>query len=119
MSNPVQPQEGLPAIPPAVEGEIKQFVQKANTELAADSICDRIQSLAGTSAAQIDRLIAELTQLRRWLKIEGERVHHEIVRVQNQIAGYTETNEAVVASVNGIGRTLEQFKRAAGLSRTE
>lgn len=119
MSKPVQPQEGLPTIPPAVEGEITPFVQKTDTELAVDSICDSIQGLASTSAPEIDRLIGELTQLRHWLQIEGERVHHEIVRVQNQIAGYTETNEAVVESVNGIGRTLEQFKRAAGLSRTE
>jgi len=119
MSKSVQPQEGQPAIPPAVEGEIKQFVQKTNTEFAADNICDSIQSLAGTSAAEIDRLIAELTQLRHRLQIEGERVHHEIVRVQNQIAGYTETNEAVVESVNGIGQALEQFKSAARLSQTK
>ena len=119
MSKSVQPQEGLPAIPPAVEDEIKQFVQKANTDLAADSICESIQSLASTSVVEIDRQIAELTQLRHRLQIEGERVHHEIVRVQNQIAGYSETNEAVVESVNGIGQTLEQFKRAAGLSQTK
>jgi hypothetical protein len=44
MSKPVQPQEGLPAIPPAVEGEITPFVQKTDTELAVDSICDGIQA---------------------------------------------------------------------------
>jgi hypothetical protein len=119
MSKSAQPQEGLPAIPPAVEVEIEQFAQKANIDLAADSICDSIQSLASTSATEIDRLIAELTQLRHRQQIDGERVHHEIVRVQNRIAGYTETNEAVVESVNGIGQTLEQFKRAAGLSQTK
>jgi hypothetical protein len=85
---------------------------KPQTELAADGLSGSILRLASTSAAQIDAVIAELTELRDRLQLDGERVQHEIVRVQNQIAGYMETNEALVESVNRIGHTLEQFNPA-------
>jgi|KBSMisStaDraftv2_1062788.scaffolds.fasta_scaffold1610352_1 gas vesicle protein len=105
MSKPVQTAEAVSVISSGATGDTKP-----PTELAADGIANSIQRLASTSADQIDRLITELTQLRDRLQIEGERVQHEIVRVQNQIAGYMETNDAVMESVNGIGRTLVQFK---------
>ena len=111
MSKPMQAEEALSAIPLAVAGDTKH-----QNELAADGISDSIQRLASSSAAQIDGVIAQLTELRDRLQADGERVQHEIVRVQNQIAGYIETNEAAVDSVNRIGHTLEQFKRAAGSS---
>jgi uncharacterized protein YfcZ (UPF0381/DUF406 family) len=90
---------------------------KSGTELAADGISGSIQRLASTSAAEIDGVIAKLTELRDRLHSDGEHVQHEIVRVQNQIAGYMETNEAVIETVNRIGNNLEQFKRAVGASQ--
>lgn len=112
MSKPVQAEEVPSAIPLEVASDTKH-----QNELAADGISGSIQRLASTSATQIDDVIAKLTELRDRLQIDGERVQHEIVRVQNQIAGYIETNEAVIESVNRIGHTLEQFKRAAGSSQ--
>jgi len=112
MSKSVEATEPVSAISAGVAGDTK-----AHTELASDGISDSIRRLGDTSAAQIDRLIAELTQLRDRLQSEGDRVQHEIVRVQNQIAGYVETNDAVMESANGISQTLAQFKGAAGLSQ--
>jgi type IV secretory pathway ATPase VirB11/archaellum biosynthesis ATPase len=107
MSKPVQAEEALLAVASNT---------KAQTALAADGILGSIQRLASTSASQIDSVIAKLTELRDRLQIDGERVQHEIVRVQNQIAGYMETNEAVIESVNRIGHNLDQFKRTAASS---
>ncbi len=112
MSKPVQAAEPVSVISAGVAGDAK-----SHTNLASDGISESIRRLGATSAAQIDRLIAELTQLRDRLQGEGERVQHEAVRVQNQIAGYVETNDAVMESVNGISRTLAQFKGAAGSSQ--
>jgi hypothetical protein len=108
MSKPVQAEEALLAVASNT---------KAQTALAADGILGSIQCLASTSASQIDGVIAKLTELRDRLQIDGERVQHEIVRVQNQIAGYMETNEAAIESVNRIGHSLDQFKRAAASSQ--
>jgi len=113
MSKPVQAAEPVSVISAGAAGDAK-----SNTNLASDGISDSVRRLGGTSAAQIDRLIAELTQLRDRLQSEGERMQHEIVRVQNQIAGYVETNDAVMESVNGISRTLAQFKGPTGLSQS-
>jgi hypothetical protein len=107
MSKPVQAAEPVSAISAGVARD-----KKPNTELASDDISDSIRRVGSTSAAQIDGLIGELTQLRERLQSDGERVQHEVLRVQNQIAGYVETNEAVMESVTGIGRTLAQFKSA-------
>jgi len=112
MSKLVQAAEPVSVISAGAAGDAK-----SNTNLASDGISDSVRRLGGTSAAQIDRLIAELTQLRDRLQSEGERMQHEIVRVQNQIAGYVETNDAVMESVKGISQTLAQLKGAAGLSQ--
>jgi len=112
MSKPVQAVESASVISAGVAGDAK-----SHTNLASDGISDSIRRLGSTSAAQIDRLIAELTQLRDRLQSEGERVKREVERVQNQMAGYVETNDAVMESVKGISQTLAQFKGAAGLSQ--
>ncbi len=114
MSKPIQAAEPVSAMSMAVSRDTKP-----NTSLASDDISQSIQRVAATSAAQIDSLIAELTQLRDRLQSDRERVQHEVVRVQNQIAGYVETNEAVMESVSGIGRTLAQFKVATDSGQPE
>ena len=104
MSTPVKAEEAVSASPRAAD-------TKPQTELAADGLPGSIQRLANTSAVQIDAVIAKLTELRDRLQLDGEHVKHEIIRVQNQIAGYMETNDAVIESVNRIGHALAQFNR--------
>jgi hypothetical protein len=112
MSKPAQVAESMSAVSARAPGDAKP-----HTELAADGISDSIRRLAGTSADQIDGLIAELTQLRDRLQTEGERVQREIVRVQHQIAGYVETNDAVMESVDRIRQTLTPFKGTTASSQ--
>ena len=110
MSKPVHAPEAISEMSAGAAGEVKSL-----TALASDGISDSLQRLAGQSADQIDLLIAELTQLRDRLQMEGDRVQHEIVRVRHQIAGYMETNDAVMESAKGIGQALARFKSVANL----
>ena len=105
MTTPVKAEDAMSAAPLAAD-------TKPQNELAADGLPGSIQRLANTSAGQIDAVIVKLTELRGRLQLDGEHVQHEIVRVQNQIAGYMETNEAVIESVNQIRHALEQFNRS-------
>ena len=104
MSTPVKAEEATSASPLAVD-------TKPQTELAADGVQDSIQRIASNSAVQIDAVIAKLTELRGRLQLDGEHVQHEIVRVQNKIAGYMETNDAVIDSMTQIRRAMAQFNR--------
>jgi hypothetical protein len=46
----------------------------------ANNISSLLQRVAGTSVQEIDRLIAELQNLRETLSTEGERVQREIAK---------------------------------------
>jgi hypothetical protein len=73
---------------------------------------DLIQRVAGASIAEIDRLIAELTQLRDHLQREGRRV-------ETEIAAFAQTGTAAASSIKEISQTLGRFKRAARLNAGE
>jgi vacuolar-type H+-ATPase subunit I/STV1 len=62
--------------------------------------------------AEIDRLIAELTQVRDHLQREGKRV-------ETEIAAFAQTGSAAVSSIKEISQTLGRFKRAARLNPGE
>src|SRR5258708_14884786 len=82
----------LPANLP-VEGEVCDVAHaevSPRTETDAE-IAPLIQQVAATSIAEIDRLIAELQEVRNHLQAEGERVEREMVRYMRltQIASFT------------------------------
>ena len=83
-----------------------------NADTAPTSIPELIQRVAGTSVTEIDRLIAELTQLRDHLQREGKRV-------ETEIAAFAQTGTAAVSSIKEISQTLGRFKRAARLNAGE
>jgi hypothetical protein len=113
---------------PEIETDIRAYVRQessrqpmerdhAREQVGTDShavanIPDLIQRVAGTSVAEIDRLIAELTQLRDHLQREGKRV-------ESQIAAFTQTGTAAASSIKEISQTLGRFKRAARLNAGE
>ncbi len=118
---PVQTSDNAPVDTAEIEGDLKEFVRKTNREAAekkndvfGNGAVDTIQRVASTSAAEIDRLIAELTQLRGRLQNEGRRVQSEIARVQSDIVGYTQTSEAAIQSIKAIDQSLGQFRRVIG-----
>jgi predicted nucleic acid-binding Zn-ribbon protein len=123
-SPPLQPRDI-----PEIEAEVRSYVRQESSRQQADrdssreqagtdsravgtNIPDLIQRVAGGSVAEIDRLIAELTQLRDHLQREGKRV-------ETEIAAFAQTGTAAASSIKEISQTLGRFKRAARLNAGE
>ena len=123
-SPPLQPRDI-----PEIETDIRTYVRRessrqtverdhAREPAGADShavptnIPELIARVAGGSVAEIDRLIAELTQLRDHLQREGRRV-------ETEIAAFAQTGTAAASSIKEISQTLGRFKRAARLNAAE
>src|SRR5262249_6984272 len=101
-SPPVQPGQI-----PEIESDIRAFVRQGSrqhvdreashqqvdreSDAAEPNVSHLIRSVAGTSVAEIDRLIAELTQLRDHLEKEGKRV-------ETEIAAFAQTGQAAASS---------------------
>ena len=84
--------------------------ETAPAEPAADatvnSVNSLIQRVAGTSLAEIEKLIGELESLRDLLHAEGQRV-------QREISGYAQLSQAAMKSTRMIADNVTQWKRAA------
>jgi hypothetical protein len=114
---------------PEIETDIRAYVRQESSRQQAErdhpreqadreshaggtSVPELIQRVAGSSVTEIDRLIAELTQLRDHLQREGKRV-------ETEIAAFAQTGNAAVSSIKEISQTLGRFKRVARLDAGE
>jgi hypothetical protein len=77
-----------------------------NAEATVNSVNSLIQRVAGTSLAEIEKLISELEGLRDLLHTEGQRV-------QREISGYAQLSQAAMKSTRMIAENVAQWKRAA------
>ena len=77
-----------------------------NTEATGNNVNSLIQRVAGTSLAEIEKLISELESLRDLLHAEGQRV-------QREISGYAQLSQAAMKSTRMIADNVTQWKRAA------
>ena len=77
-----------------------------NTEATVNNVNSLIQRVAGTSLAEIEKLISELESLRDLLHAEGQRV-------QREISGYAQLSQAAMKSTRMIADNVAQWKRAA------
>jgi hypothetical protein len=77
-----------------------------NAEATVNNVNSLIQRVAGTSLAEIEKLIAELESLRDLLHAEGQRV-------QREISGYAQLSHAAMKSTRMIADNVTQWKRAA------
>ncbi|HEY0851790.1 MAG TPA: hypothetical protein VGD96_17890 [Bradyrhizobium sp.] len=77
-----------------------------NAEATVNNVNTLIQRVAGTSLAEIEKLIAELESLRDLLHAEGQRV-------QREISGYAQLSHAAMKSTRMIADNVTQWKRAA------
>ena len=77
-----------------------------STEATVNNVNSLIQRVAGTSLAEIEKLIAELESLRDLLHAEGQRV-------QREISGYAQLSQAAMKSTRMIADNVTQWKRAA------
>ena len=77
-----------------------------HAEATVNSVNSLIQRVAGTSLAEIEKLISELEGLRDLLHAEGQRV-------QREISGYAQLSQAAMKSTRMIADNVTQWKRAA------
>ena len=94
-----------------VEAGIRDFVRNdiaylRNAEATVNNVNSLIQRVAGTSLAEIEKLISELESLRDLLHAEGQRV-------QREISGYAQLSQAAMKSTRMIADNVTQWKRAA------
>ena len=96
-----------------VEGEIRAFVrrdlsvfrrrQQETGEAAVENVNSVIERVSGASIVEIERVMAELGQVRDMLRNEGQRV-------QREISGYASLSQAAMTSMKIIGDSLVQWK---------
>ena len=96
-----------------VEGEIRAFVrrdvslfrrkQHESGEAAVENVNSVIDRVNGATVSEIERVMAELAQVRDMLRNEGERV-------QREISGYASLSQAAMTSMKIIGDSLVQWK---------
>ena len=89
---------------PALAAEIAPLDPSA--EATVNNVNSLIQRVAGTSLAEIEKLISELESLRDLLHAEGQRV-------QREISGYAQLSQAAMKSTRMIADNVTQWKRAA------
>jgi hypothetical protein len=96
-----------------VEGEVCDLTHaKASTQPETDTeIAPLIQQVGATSIAEIDRLIAELQEVKSHLQSEGERVEREIVR-------YTKLTQMASFTAKIIFDTISQWHPASNQQKT-
>jgi len=78
----------------------------ASAEATVNNVNSLIQRVAGTSLAEIEKLISELESLRDLLHAEGQRV-------QREISGYAQLSQAAMKSTRMIADNVDQWKRNA------
>jgi hypothetical protein len=78
----------------------------SSAEATVNNVNSLIQRVAGTSLAEIEKLIAELESLRDLLHAEGQRV-------QREISGYAQLSQAAMKSTRMIADNVTQWKRTA------
>jgi hypothetical protein len=93
--------------PPAASAEMAPHNPASDaSESTVNSVNSLIQRVAGTSLAEIEKLISELESLRDLLHAEGQRV-------QREISGYAQLSQAAMKSTRMIADNVTQWKRAA------
>jgi hypothetical protein len=90
--------------PPVASPETVQL--DAGAEATVNNVNSLIQRVAGSSLAEIEKLISELESLRDLLHAEGQRV-------QREISGYAQLSQAAMKSTRMIADNVTQWKRAA------
>ena len=91
---------------PATAAPGAETALEPSTEATVTSVNSLIQRVAGTSLAEIEKLIGELESLRDLLHAEGQRV-------QREISGYAQLSQAAMKSTRMIADNVNQWKRTA------
>ena len=109
--------------PSEFEGEIREFIRRDVAHLrravpegageqAVTSINSLLDRVSGSSVTEIDALIADLSNVRDFLKNEGERV-------QREIASYAQLSQVAMTSVKIIAESMHQWKSQVSDARLD
>ena len=102
----IRPQRHRLSAPPGGRRARKPRRSMPSAEATVNNVNSLIQRVAGTSLAEIEKLISELESLRDLLHAEGQRV-------QREISGYAQLSQAAMKSTRMIADNVTQWKRAA------
>ena len=86
-------------------GAQRELMLGVASELNAEGFSSLINRVAGHSANEIDGLIAELCQVRDFLRTEGDRV-------QQKINEYARMNQKALGSIKIISEAIGPWKSA-------
>jgi hypothetical protein len=95
-----------------VEGEIRAFVRRDLSvfrrrqdggDATVDNVGSAIERVSSASVVEIERVMAELANVRDMLRGEGERV-------QREVSGYASLSQTAMTSMKIIGDSLVQWK---------
>ena len=109
--------------PSEFEGEIREFIRRDVAHLrrpqadgageqAVTNINSLLDRVSGSSVTEIDSLIADLRNVRDFLKTEGERV-------QREIASYAQLSQVAMTSVKIIAESMSQWKSQVSDARLD
>jgi hypothetical protein len=96
-----------------VEGEIRAFVRRDLSvfrrrqdggDATVDNVGSAIERVSSASVVEIERVMAELANVRDMLRGEGERV-------QREVSGYASLSQTAMTSMKIIGDSLVQWKK--------
>ena len=106
------------------EGEIREFIRRdvaqlrrpgaepQTSEQATANINSLLDRVSGSSVTEIDRLIADLCNVRDFLHSEGERV-------QREIQSYAQLSTVAMTSVKIIAESMGQWKSQVSDTRLD
>lgn len=120
-SRAVKPEDSQ--APSEFEGEIREFIRRDVAHLrralpegageqAVTSINSLLDRVSGSSVTEIDSLIDDLSNVRDFLKNEGERV-------QREIASYAQLSQVAMTSVKIIAESMHQWKSQVSDARLD
>jgi hypothetical protein len=123
MNAPARKFDDTTTAPAEFEGEIREFIrrdvqhlrrppQSEASEQAVNGIHSLLDRVSGSSVTEIDSLIADLSNVREFLKSEGERV-------QREIASYAQLSTVAMTSVKIIAESMSQWKAQVSDARLD
>ena len=122
ISRPGRPTDEAQASAAQVEGELGDLIRRdiaplrrpqlvePNSDAAVSQVNSLIDRVSGASVKEIEKLIAELENLRDYLQTEGQRV-------QREITGYAQLSQSAMSSTKIMVESVAKWKAAIDAAR--
>jgi hypothetical protein len=122
INRPGRPTDEAQASAAQVEGELGDLIRRdiaplrrpqlvePNGDAAVSQVNSLIDRVSGASVKEIEKLIAELENLRDYLQTEGQRV-------QREISGYAQLSQSAMSSTKIMVESVAKWKAAIDAAR--